>query len=134
MADGFEGMSELLASLESLPGEMKGETAKVIQGEANAMQAAVRQAYPYKSGKLVQGIKQTSRGPLSITVRSTAKTEPTKSGHRFDLGTLYDMGTHKQPPRPTFIPAKYRHLKRYQQELVTILRKVKVRGMDGSAT
>ncbi len=130
---GFNGMDQLIRDLEELPEALKGETAKILEGAANGMAAAVRQQYPFKTGNLVRHVVIVRDDPLRVRVRNTAK-----HAHLYEYGTVRrqtnstgaNRGT--MPARPVFVPAAVRHRKRMLEDLQGMLRRAKVRGMTGT--
>jgi hypothetical protein len=132
---GFSGMDALIDDLNGLPDELKGEAANLIQAAANATEADVRQQYVRgKTGNLLNGVGQKSDGPLAVRVYSRAK-----HAHLYELGTVQRFqnngkNTGTMPAKPVFIPAAIRARKRMMDGFERVLRRIKVRGMTGSAT
>jgi hypothetical protein len=133
MADGFSGMADLIRGLEQLPEQLKGEAAHIVEGSANGMAAAVRQAYPIKEGDLVKGVVVEKQSPLRVRVRNTAR-----HSHLYERGTVQratagtgaNRGT--MPAKPTFIPAAVKARARMVTDLTTMLKRTRVAGMDGT--
>jgi hypothetical protein len=140
--EGFDGMAALIADLQRLPAEFRQEAGRIVDATADQMADAVRRAYPEESrsatgtGKLRDGVKvdkgDTAGGELRARVRNTAR-----HAHLYERGTVQrftgrgaNRGT--MPARPTFIPEAVRARARMVGQLIGIVRRARVRGMDGT--
>ena len=146
MAEGFTGMAELIADLENLPEEFKGEAANIVTATANGMATDVRSRYPSVSGNLRDHVvveRDSDGDPLKARVKNTAR-----HSHLYERGTVErfqytrkskSVGEMFQKQlgkgntgKPTFIPAAVRARARMKEQLVSMVKRSKVRGMTGT--
>ena len=131
MAEGFKGMAALLADLQALGPTVSREAGNIIQATTNSMALDVKSSYPSDDGDLRKGVVIDDRGPLVKRVRSRAK-----HAHIFERGTVRrrthtgaDRGT--MPPGNVFVPRAIKWRARMVDQLVNMVERQKVRGMDG---
>jgi HK97 gp10 family phage protein len=133
VADGFSGIDELIADMQKLPDDMKGEAGNLILGSANAMATDVRREYPFKKGALVRGVTVNRRGPLLVQVRSSSPEAHLNEFGTVQRSTAAGANRGSMPAKPVFIPAAVRHRRRLFEGFQQMLRRIRVRGMTGSA-
>jgi HK97 gp10 family phage protein len=135
VAESFDGLDALIADLQKLPEQLKREAERTVQAAANSMAAQVRQRYPKgKTGNLIKGVSVRKRGPLNYQVASRAP-----HAHLYEFGSVKryresgaTTGTMPEAPQPVFVPEAVRARRRQIDEHEDQLRRIKVRGMDGS--
>jgi Bacteriophage HK97-gp10, putative tail-component len=133
MADGFEGLAELIADLQRLPESLKKEAERTIEAAANGMAAQVRQRYPRgKTSNLIKGVGVQKRGPLNYRVVSRAQ-----HAHLYEFGSVRrwresgaTTGTMPEASSPVFVPEAVRARRRQIAEHLETLRRMRVRGME----
>lgn len=131
----FDGMSELRAALRQLPAELAGEAGRIIEGEANAAVTEMRQAYPVRTGRLMQStvVSRVNRGKYAsgAIVKNTSK-----HAHLFEFGTQTRqnaIGANRgaMPPGNVFVPAMIRARRRMYRALAALLER---KGMTVTGT
>lgn len=121
----LDGMAELRAALRALPAELASEAGRIIEGEANAAVSEMRQQYPVRTGRLMQGtvVSRVDRGKFAAgaIVKNTAK-----HAHLFEFGTQTRqnaIGANRgaMPPGNVFVPAMIRARRRMYRALAALL-------------
>jgi hypothetical protein len=112
---------------------MAGSASKHIDAASNGMSSEVRQQYAVKTGELVRGVEIVQKGPLFKQVRSKAK-----YAAAYEFGSVArhtNAGAYRgtMPPKPTFVPSRERHRTRMFERFEQLIKRIKVRGMTGSA-
>jgi hypothetical protein len=134
----FSGLDALIRGMKALSDELKGKAGETIQDVANQMEEEVRSNYVTgPTGNLRKGVGQRRLSPLAIRVHSRAK-----HAHIYEFGSVLrhhanGKSVGRMPPLPTnrnFTAAAIKARKKQMVEHEDMLRKLKVPGMEGSAT
>jgi len=125
----FEGLAELKEALRQLPTELTAEASHIVEGNANAAAATIKQNYARKSGTLVDGVGvETLREQFA-----TGAVVKSKAKHAF----MYENGTQVRhtdkgwnrgamppaPPGRAFIPVIIRARRRMYEQLADLLKR-----------
>lgn len=123
----FSGLDELRAVLRRLPEECAVEAGKIIEGEANAAAAEMRQKYPVRTGNLMQGVVVTRVDRGKYAAGAIVKNRA-RHAHLWEFGSQVrftkrgaNRGAMPEPPNPVFVPAMVRARTRMYQALRDLL-------------
>lgn len=120
------GLEDLRAALRNLPAELAAEAEHVVEGAANGAAAAIKGAYPRRSGDLDDHVSvDLQRTPFGVVgiVRNTSK-----------LARIFEYGTQARhnalganrgamPPGRVFIPNISAARRRMVDDLIAIVQR-----------